>query len=128
LAISTCQPNGTRLVGLVVSCCAVKRSLPRKLLCANLSTCYHLQVYDSSSKKGITHEDFLNYLFTNKEQMRTMNIIRSRFHNIFTETVNKVALSADDDKRVVMEDKISTLAIGHYRAEKYDIANIRFDD
>jgi len=23
-----------------------------------------------------------------------------------------------------MEDKISTLAIGHYRAEKYDIANI----
>ena len=42
-----------------------------------------------------------------------MNIIRSRFHNIFTETVNKVSLSADDDKRV-----------GHYRAEKYDIANI----
>ena len=30
----------------------------------------------------------------------------------------------NDDKRVVMEDKISTLAIGHYRAEKYDIANI----
>jgi len=23
-----------------------------------------------------------------------------------------------------MEDKISTLAIGHYRAEKYDIANM----
>ena len=23
-----------------------------------------------------------------------------------------------------MDDKISTLAIGHYRAEKYDIANI----
>jgi len=46
------------------------------------------------------------------------------YHNIFTETVNKIALSADDDKRVVMEDKISTLAIGHYRAEKYDIANM----
>ena len=30
----------------------------------------------------------------------------------------------NDDKRVVMEDKISTLAIGYYRAEKYDIANI----
>ena len=60
----------------------------------------------------------------NSEHMRTMNIIRSRFHNIFTETVNKVSLSADDDKRVVMGDKISTLAIGHYRAEKCDIANI----
>jgi len=75
-------------------------------------------------KKGITNENFLNCLFTNEEQMRKMNIIRSRFHNIFTESVNKVALSADDDKRVVMEDKISTLAIGHYRVEKYDIANM----
>ena len=58
--------------------------------------------------------------------MRKINIIRSRFHNIlvFTETVNKVALSADDDKRVVTKDKISTLAIGHYGAEKYDIANM----
>ena len=64
----------------------------------------------------------------NSEQMRTMNIIRSRFHNIFTETVNKVSLSADNDKRVVMEDTISTLATGHYRAENYDIANMRFDD
>jgi len=68
-------------------------------------------------KKRITHEDFLNRLFTNKEHMRTMNIIRCRFHNIFTETVNTLALSADDEKRVVMEDKISTLPIGHYRAE-----------
>jgi len=48
----------------------------------------------------------------------TVNIIRSRFHNVFTKTVNKVVLSANDDKRVVMEDKISTLAIGHVRAEK----------
>jgi len=76
---------------------------------------------------GITHEDFLNCLFTNKEQMRTVHIIRSHFHNIFTETVNKVALPADDDKRVIMADRISTLAIGHYRAEKYDIY-MRFDD
>ena len=60
--------------------------------------------------------------------MRTMNIIRSRFHNIFTETVNKVSLSADDDKRVVMEDKISTLAIGHYRVEDMIRLNIIKDD
>jgi len=71
-------------------------------------------------KKGISHEFFLNCLFTNKEQMRTMNIIRSRFHNVFTETVNEVALSTNDDKRVDMEDKISTSEIGHYRSEKYE--------
>ena len=31
-------------------------------------------------KKGITHEDFLNCLFTNEEQMRKLNIIRSTIY------------------------------------------------
>ena len=47
--------------------------------------------------------------------MRKMNVIRSHQHEIFSETVNKIALSADDDKRIIMEDKISTLAFGHYK-------------
>ena len=47
--------------------------------------------------------------------MRTMNIIRHRKHELFTEQVNKKALSADDDKRVILKDKINTLAIGHYK-------------
>ena len=66
-------------------------------------------------KKNITHEDFLNCLFEREEQMRKMNCIRSRRHEVFTETVNKVAYSADDDKRIVLEDGISTAAIGHWR-------------
>jgi len=33
---------------------------------------------------------------------------------VYTEEVNKVALSAEDDKRVIMEDGIHTLAYGHY--------------
>jgi len=44
-----------------------------------------------------------------------MNLIRSHLHNVYTEEVNEVALSAEDDKKVVMEDKIQTLAIGHYK-------------
>ena len=46
--------------------------------------------------------------------MRTMNVITSRHHDVYTEKVNKVALSADDDKRVIMKDGINILAIGHY--------------
>ena len=34
--------------------------------------------------------------------MRKMNVIRSHQHEIFSETVNKIALSADDDKRIIM--------------------------
>ena len=47
--------------------------------------------------------------------MRKMNVIRSHKHKIFSETVNKIALSADDDKRIIMNDKFSTLAFGHYK-------------
>ena len=46
--------------------------------------------------------------------MRKMNVIRSHKHKVYTEEANKVALSANDDKRVILEDGIHTLAIGHY--------------
>ena len=35
--------------------------------------------------------------------MRKMNVIRSHLHEIFTEEENKVALGAEDDKRVFLE-------------------------
>ena len=43
--------------------------------------------------------------------MRTMKIIRSENHDIYSKEVNKIALSNDDDKRVLMEDCIHTLAL-----------------
>ena len=43
--------------------------------------------------------------------------------SIYTEEINKVALSADDDKRIIMEDGISTLAYGHYNAP----SRLKFD-
>ena len=72
-------------------------------------------VKKSVVKKSITHEDYKNCLFTGKEQLRKMNVIRSHKHDVYTEEVNKVALSSDDDKRYILEDGIDTLAWGHYR-------------
>jgi len=64
----------------------------------------------------ITHEDYKNTLFSGEKQYRTMNVFRSYKHEMFTEQVNKVALSADDDKRVVQQnDCIHSLAHGHYK-------------
>ena len=65
--------------------------------------------------KTITHEDYKNCLLSKKEQLRKMNVIRSHDHNIYTEQINKVALSADDDKRIILADGMQTLAIGHYK-------------
>ena len=66
-------------------------------------------------KKRITHEDYVNVLKSGKEQFRTMNCLRSSKHEIGTLCVNKIALSGKDDKRVILKDGISTLALGHWR-------------
>ncbi len=66
--------------------------------------------------KHITHDDYKECLFSKISQYRTMNTIRSRKHNVGSERINKTALSADDDKRIVSEDGIHTMAIGHRKS------------
>jgi len=63
--------------------------------------------------KLIHLEDYKNCLFTGKEQLQTVNIIRSRKHELFTEQINKVALSANDDKRIIQPEKMNTLPHGY---------------
>jgi hypothetical protein len=65
-------------------------------------------------KNAITHEDYKDCLFTRREQSRKMNVIRSHQHDIYTEEINKMELSCDDDKRVIMADGMHTLAYRHY--------------
>ena len=64
-------------------------------------------------KKYITHEDYKDCLISKKERVRSMSVIRSHLHEVYTEEISKVALSADDDKRIILEDGIHTLACGH---------------
>ena len=66
-------------------------------------------------EKSITHEDYKTCLKTGKEQLRRQNIIRSYEHTLYTEEVNKIALSAADDKRYLLKDSFDTLAWGHYK-------------
>ena len=66
-------------------------------------------------KKSISHEDYKTCLETGKEQLRRQNIIRSYEHVLYTEEVNKIALSAADDKRYLLKDSHDTLAWGHYK-------------
>ena len=69
------------------------------------------QVVESS----ISHEDYKTCLRTGKEQLRKQNILRSYDHEVYTEEVNKIALSAQDDKRYILSDGVNTLAWGHYK-------------
>ena len=70
-------------------------------------------VKKSVIKKTITFDDYKKCLFSGERQYRQMMAFRSRKHEIYTEEINKVALSADDDKRIILPDKVNTLAYGH---------------
>ena len=88
--------------------------------------CYSIQIEEAKSikkakgtkknvTKSLTHQDFKDVLF-GKDFPPLENVsLRSHFHEIYTETIRKVALSAEDDKRVVQKDGIQTLALGHWR-------------
>ena len=88
--------------------------------------CYSVKMDDSTEKKtckgvkknvkkSIMHEDFKKTLFTGNILVKQQNLIRSRLHRVSTEAKSKIALSADVDKRYILPDKISTLALGHYK-------------
>ena len=61
--------------------------------------------------KGITFEHYFDCLFTGDKQMRSMKIIQSKYHDIYSKEVNKIALSFEDDKRLVLSNKVDTKAI-----------------
>ena len=65
------------------------------------------------TKRSIQFDDYRESLFSRKEQQRKVNVIRSHYHEIYTEEINTITLSSDADKRVIMADGIQTLAYGH---------------
>ena len=71
-------------------------------------------------EKSIRHEDYKTCLTTGKEQLRRQNIIRSYEHEVYTEEINKIALSAADDKRYLLKDSYDTLAWGHRRIKELE--------
>ena len=70
------------------------------------------------TKRSIKFDDYRECLFSRKKQHRKMNVILSHCHEIYTEEINKITLSSDDDKRVIMADGIHTLAYGHTNLKK----------
>lgn len=67
-------------------------------------------------KKTISFNDYRDCLFNKVNQIREMNVIRNHHREMYAETVNKIAPSANDDKRIIRKDGIHTFAYGHYLA------------
>ncbi|XP_022777882.1 uncharacterized protein LOC111319352 [Stylophora pistillata] len=56
----------------------------------------------------IKMENYKACLFYGEKQHRKMITLRSRKHDIFTEEINKLALSANDDKRIILSNIVDT--------------------
>ena len=57
-------------------------------------------------------QDFKDCLFNNKNVYRSQKRFKSYNHGVYTEEVNKIALSSNDDKRLQTFDGITTHPYG----------------
>lgn len=69
-------------------------------------------------KNHITFEDYKNCLYEKSQIRKNMRMFQSKEHVMRTVVVNKIALSANDDKRVIQNDNVNTLPYGHYSLKK----------
>ena len=94
--------------------------------CRLQAKCYATKMYkgpESKKCKGVkkavvktelTIDDYKRCLFENEIQLISFNTLRSRKHEISTETITKISLTPNDDKRHAIEN-YRTLALGHYK-------------
>ena len=79
-------------------------------------------------KKCVTRdlrlEDYKKCLKNQETMYRKMAIFKSELHQIQTKIINKAALTVTDDKRVILPNKTTTLAYGHYRMEELIIEDL----
>ena len=68
--------------------------------------------------KNLTFQNFKNTLLTKSPKSVQINNILSKDHRLYSIQQSKLALSVNDTKRYILEDGISTLAIGHYRTRE----------
>ena len=74
-------------------------------------------VQRSTLKKKIDFDDYKNCLFNEIVNREDVTRLGSRNHQISLIKQNKIALSPLDDKRFLLNDKINSLAYGHFRSQ-----------
>ena len=63
-------------------------------------------------KRELTFKNYADSLFSNDVIVKSQQRFRSDHHRVYTEEVNKIALSSNDDKRIQTFDKVTTFPYG----------------
>ena len=64
-------------------------------------------------KKMIKFNDYKKCLLNDKVILKSQQRFISKKHDVYTENINKIALSNNDDKRIVSSDKITSYPYGY---------------
>ena len=63
-------------------------------------------------KRELMFENYKDCLFNDKIILKSQQRFKSDHHNVYTEEINKIALSSNDDKRLQTSDRIKTYPYG----------------
>ena len=64
-------------------------------------------------KKMIKFNDYKKCLLNDEVTLKSQQRFISKKHNVYTENINKIALSNNDDKTIVSSDKITSYPYGY---------------
>ena len=64
-------------------------------------------------KKMLKLEAYKKCLFDNEPMLKSQQRFKSENHEVYTENINKIALSSNDDKRIVALDGITSYTYGY---------------
>ena len=63
--------------------------------------------------KMLRFADYKKCLFDNGKVLKSQQRFKSENHEVYAENINKIALSCDDDKRIVTSDRITSYPYGY---------------
>ena len=63
-------------------------------------------------KRILKFNDYKNVLLNNKIILKSQQRFKSEAHDVYTEEINKIALSSNDDKRLQTFDRITSCPYG----------------
>ena len=68
-------------------------------------------------KRMIKFNDYKNCLLNDEVVLKSQQNFKSKGHNVHTENINKIALSSNDNKRIILSDKVTSYPYG-YKGEQ----------
>ena len=74
-------------------------------------------------KRELRFKNYKDSLFNNKIILKSQQRFKSDHHNVYTEEINKIVLSSNDDKRIQTFDKITTYP---YRTNAFKVCESEF--